>query len=107
MPSVVRNGSLVFEAGSGLNVLADGDDRFWTCATCSTELGDAEKNYKEGCIREDHPVTDSNPLIGAPERFIDDLVTFRQFFCPGCGRLIDNEVAVDSDPVLADITVAA
>ncbi|MDA0823494.1 MAG: hydantoinase B/oxoprolinase family protein [Proteobacteria bacterium] len=107
MPTVIRSGSLVFEAGSGLNVLADGDDHYWACATCSTELGLAGSNYKDGCIREDHPVSDSNPLIGAPERFIDDLVTFRQFFCPGCGRLIDNEVAVDSDPVLADITVAA
>ena len=28
---------------------------------------------------------------------------FRQFSCPGCGTLIENEVAIASDPVLKDI----
>ena len=30
---------------------------------------------------------------------------FRQFFCPGCGTLIENEIAVAKDPVLRDIEV--
>jgi acetone carboxylase gamma subunit len=30
---------------------------------------------------------------------------FRQFFCPGCGALIENEVARESDAVLHDIEV--
>jgi acetone carboxylase gamma subunit len=30
---------------------------------------------------------------------------FRQFFCLGCGALIENEVALDTDPVLRDIEV--
>ena len=29
------------------------------------------------------------------------------FFCPGCGTLIENEIAVKSDPVLRDIEVLA
>jgi len=28
---------------------------------------------------------------------------FRQFFCPGCGALVENEVARVEDPVLRDI----
>jgi acetone carboxylase gamma subunit len=28
---------------------------------------------------------------------------FRQFFCPGCGALVENEVARESDEVLRDI----
>jgi len=28
---------------------------------------------------------------------------FRQFFCPGCGALIENEIARADDPVLRDI----
>jgi len=28
---------------------------------------------------------------------------FRQFFCPGCGALVENEVARAEDPVLRDI----
>ena len=60
-------------------------------------------NYKNACIREDREVSSCNPLIGDPSRFIDDPVVFRQFYCCGCGALIDNEVAVTDDPVLQDI----
>jgi len=101
-----RDGALLFEAGACLHVRRDDDGPYWSCGKCSTELGALTENYKDRCIREDHPVSASNPLIGAPDRFIDDKVVFRQFFCPGCGRLIDNEVAVDSDPVLEDISVS-
>ena len=45
----------------------------------------------------------ANPTIGDWRRYIDDRPVFRQFFCPGCGALIENEVARESDPVLRDI----
>lgn len=45
----------------------------------------------------------ANPLIGDPQRFIDDAVQFRQFCCPACGGLIENEVCRAQDPVLWDI----
>jgi N-methylhydantoinase B len=103
----VRPGEIVFEAGTCLNVQRDDRGQYWACNSCSTDLGETSANYKDACIREDHPVSDSNALIGAPDRFIDDEVAFRQFFCPGCGRLVDNEVAVSTDPVLADICLPA
>ena len=28
---------------------------------------------------------------------------FRQFFCPGCGALLENEIAREHDPVLRDV----
>jgi len=102
-----RDGPVVFEVGSGLNVIDADGQHVWACAKCSADLGASDGNYKDGCIREDRPVSASNPLIGAPDRFIDDEVVFRQFYCPGCGSLIDNEVAVDTDPVLVDVSVVA
>ena len=45
------------------------------------------------------------PLAGDPHRFIDAEPLFRQFFCPGCGTLIENEIALATDPLLRDITV--
>ena len=36
-------------------------------------------------------------------RYIDDRPVFRQFFCPGCGALIENEIARTADDVLRDI----
>ena len=68
--------------------------------------GPVEDNYKLGCNREDRHISASNPLIGEPRDFINEDVEFRQFSCPGCGTLIENEVAVASDPVLEDIRLA-
>ena len=96
---------MLSEASVALHLKRDEAGTFWACAKCAAELGTASANYKDGCIREDHPVSASNPLIGEPSRFIDDAVTFRQFFCPGCGAQIDNEIAVDRDTVLHDISV--
>jgi acetone carboxylase gamma subunit len=73
------------------------------CAKCATDLGGLSENYKEHCIREDHPISEANPLIGEPARFIDDQPVFRQFFCIGCGVLIENEVTLTQEPVLRDL----
>jgi acetone carboxylase gamma subunit len=73
------------------------------CAQCATDLGGLSENYKERCIREDHPISSANPLIGEPARFIDDQPVFRQFFCIGCGVLIENEVTLTPEPVLRDL----
>ncbi len=55
---------------------------------------------------EDRHVAESNPLIGEPKVHINDDVVFRQFYCPGCGTLIENEVSVASDAPLMDISIA-
>jgi N-methylhydantoinase B len=77
----------------------------WCCAKCATDLGSIEKNYKDGCVRNDRPIEASNPIVGDPKRFIDALPQFRQFCCPGCGLLIENEIAIESDPVLRDVEI--
>ena len=106
-PGTKRDGTLLYEAGAALEVRRDGAGSYWACGHCGTALGDISANYKDACIREDHPVMVSNPLIGEPSDFIDDKVNFRQFCCPGCGAQIDNEIAVERDPVLSDIAILA
>ena len=106
-PGVKRDGTLLYEVGAALEVRRDAAGSYWACGHCATALGDVATNYKDACIREDHPVMASNPLIGEPSDFIDDTVNFRQFCCPGCGAQIDNEIAVERDPVLPDIAVSA
>jgi N-methylhydantoinase B len=103
----VREGSVLCEASVNLHVKRDAQGTYWACAKCSTDLGPVTANYKDGCLREELPVTASNPLIGDPSRFIDDAVAFRRFHCPGCGAQIDNEIAVTRDPVLLDVQVVA
>ena len=103
LPSTTRPGEIRYEVATCLNVQFDKDGDYWACAKCSTDLGPTDVAYKDGCIREDLPISSSNPLIGDPSRFIDDDVAFRQFYCPGCGALIENEVAITSDTILSDI----
>ena len=101
-----RAGKLLYQVTEYLVVNRDERGAFWACADCGTELGEVSENYKLGCNREDRRVGESNPLIGEPGDFIDDEVEFRQFSCPGCGRTIENEVAVSSDPPLRDIALS-
>ena len=101
-----RAGEVLFQASTCLDAKRDAQGSFWACGKCSADLGPLHENYKHHCIREDNPVASSNPLIGDPARYIDDAVSFRQFFCTGCGSLIDNEIAVSSDEVLHDLVPA-
>ena len=73
------------------------------CSRCGQPLGPARENYKLHCHRIDRPIQAANTLIGEPQRFIDDTVHFRQFCCPACGGLIENEVCRAQDVILQDI----
>jgi N-methylhydantoinase B len=79
----------------------------WCCAKCATDLGALTENYKAGCVRNDLPITASNPIVGDPRRFIDPLPQFRQFCCPGCGIIVENEIAIAEDPLLVDVELYA
>jgi N-methylhydantoinase B len=81
------------------------DNLHYGCAKCATDLGPVSHNYKSRCVRNDMPIQAANPIVGDPARFIDPKPQFRQFCCPGCGLLIENEIAIDSDPVLKDVEI--
>ena len=100
---IIRNGSVKIQASEFLTVREDDSGSFWSCARCSTYLGELDQNYKDRCASEIKEISACNPLVGDPADFIDDKIEFRQFHCPNCGSLLENEVAVASDPVLADI----
>jgi hypothetical protein len=82
------------------------DSMRWCCRACRADLGLMSENYKLACRRHDAPIQSANPNIGDWRRYIDDEPVFRQFFCPGCGRLIENEIARRSDGLLQDIELS-
>jgi N-methylhydantoinase B len=86
-------------------VAADGGRKL-ACTRCGHELCAVGENYKDHALRLDRPIQAANPLIGDPQRFIDARVEFRQFYCPACGGLIENEVCRAGDPLLHDIELA-
>ncbi len=73
------------------------------CSRCAADLGSVRENYKDHCVEAELDISAANPNIGDWRRYIDDRPVFRQFFCPGCGALIENEVARENDEVLRDI----
>src|SRR5205809_1729260 len=84
--------------------LVERDGSHWlACSRCGQPLGPAAENYKLHCHRIDRPIQAANTLIGEPQRFIDDAVQFRQFCCPACGGVIENEVCRGREPLLHDI----
>ncbi|HYR36585.1 MAG TPA: hydantoinase B/oxoprolinase family protein, partial [Burkholderiales bacterium] len=80
-------------------------NKHYGCAKCGTDLGPVSHNYKVYCVRNDLPIEAANPLVGDPRRFIDPTPQFRQFCCPNCGVLIENEIAVADDPPLKDVEI--
>ena len=85
--------------------LAVYENKHYGCAKCATDLGPVSHNYKTYCARNDLPIEAANPIVGDPKRFIDAKPQFRQFCCPGCALLIENEIAVEEDPLLRDVEI--
>ncbi|MDQ6924256.1 MAG: hypothetical protein M3Z74_08780, partial [Pseudomonadota bacterium] len=101
---VVRlGGAVLARLTDSLDLRREGDGVHAACCRCAADLGLARNSYKDRCVRRDADIGAANPNIGDYRRYIDDRPMFRQFFCPGCGSLIENEVARENDPVLHDI----
>jgi N-methylhydantoinase B len=98
-----RDGEQLARITDNLDLRREKDGLYLCCAKCTADLGPVRDNYKDHCVRLESDVSESNPNIGDYRRYIDDRPVFRQFFCPGCGALVENEVARAADPVLRDI----
>lgn len=102
----VPAGELLFRATEQLEVRRDGAGTFHACARCGSELGPLADNYKDHCVLEERTVAHAVPHSGDPHRFVDVAPVFRQFFCPGCGGLIENEVAAEGSAFVRDVALA-
>ena len=96
-------GRLIARLTDNLDLRREKDGSHAACTKCAADLGSVRDNYKDHCVRRDSDVSMANPNVGDYRRYIDDRPVFRQFFCPGCGALIENEIALVNDPVLRDI----
>ena len=82
------------------------EKEIWCCNRCGRELCSAHDNYKTGCLLFDRdPRTVYQPLIEGPYTFSPDAEWIRiiEFYCPGCGIMIDNEFLPPGHPITHDI----
>jgi len=108
LPLRAVKGKLLREVTPSLAVRSDPENKGhvskrWCCMSCATDLGPLSSNYKDACSTLTAPITAANPHVGDYRRYIDDEPLFRQYFCPTCGSLIENEVARVGDDYLRDI----
>lgn len=70
------------------------------CRRCDEAICDADENYKLHALCERKPVTEAGPLANDPSEYVDEEMEFRQYYCPGCGTLLENEVILaELEPV--------
>lgn len=81
----------------------------WCCNRCGKELGPASENYKKGCKvfardpRTIHlPIVEEEKYNFAPD---PDWCSYVEFYCPGCGTMIELEVLPPGHPITDDITL--
>lgn len=89
-----------------LDVVGEGAGRSFSCRRCEHSLGPVAENFKLTALIEQAPLSEANRHVGDPARYVDEKMVFRRFYCPGCGTLIDTEVARERDAPLMDIELA-
>lgn len=84
----------------------DVDDEMWCCSRCGHKLISARENYKKGCLVYDRdPRTIYQPITGMDYDYAPDpeWCRFVEFYCPGCGTLVETEVLPPGHPITLDI----
>jgi N-methylhydantoinase B len=90
----------------GLVIAKTGEDAFYTCTKCRTRIQNADENYKSGCIKRVTDVRKVGLSPIDPSLFIDDEIEYREYFCPGCGLLLQGDFNRPEDPDFQDIRLA-
>lgn len=62
------------------------------CRGCGERICESERNYKKHVLCKTMPMEEAGPLMNDPSEYVDDEMEFREFYCPGCGTLLENEV---------------
>jgi acetophenone carboxylase len=80
----------------------------WVCHRCDRSLISARENYKRGClVYERDPRTLYPPTPAAQATLAPDPEWCRllEFYCPGCGTMVEVELLPPGHPITWDIQV--
>ncbi|WP_180900617.1 acetone carboxylase subunit gamma [Martelella soudanensis] len=89
------------------NLSIDLEHEAWCCAACGHRLTGARENYKTGCLVAEVPMEEAHPPMveGAAFSFTPhpDFCRLVEFYCPGCGTVLENEYLPPGHPITHDI----
>jgi len=84
----------------------DMEEEAWYCNRCGYKLGSARDNYKKGCLVYERDPAEMHPPV-TEEKFDftanKDWGRIVEFYCPGCGVLMDVENLPPGHPITWDI----
>ena len=80
----------------------------WHCRRCGQNIAPARSNYKEGLLVYDRdPRQIHNSIIDAKYDFTyapdPEWCRIVEFYCPGCGTMVENEYLPPGHPLTHDI----
>ena len=81
----------------------------WECRRCDHVIGPARGNYKEGLLVYDRdPREIHKPLLDSKQYQFTfsphpDWCRILEYYCPGCGTMVETEYTVPGHPPLHDI----
>lgn len=84
----------------------DLERELWCCNRCGGDLIAARENYKKGClVYERDPREIHRAMVEGPYSFAPDPEWCRilEFYCPGCGTLLEVEYLPPGHPITHDI----
>jgi N-methylhydantoinase B len=95
---------LLFEMGGELKVVEIDGRAYIVCAGCGHYLCEGAGNYKLGCARINGSLSELDEfLYGDAKVELDDEMVYRSYICPGCGVLLENELARGDEPPFWDV----
>lgn len=86
----------------------DLEREMWCCHKCNCDIISARDNYKRGClIYPRDPSTIYPKEVDGEYTFSPDpeWCTIVEFYCPGCGIMIENEYLPVGHPITHDIAL--
>ncbi len=104
-PDRERSGAIHrFPVAEELKVVTIGEQNFIACADCEYLICDAASNYKLGsaCINGSLVEIDDK-LFSDPRDELDEDIVYREYLCPNCGILFENELTKASEEPLWDV----
>lgn len=79
----------------------------WFCRRCEASLGSARASYKEGCLVAERPLDEVHPSLTGDAEYgfkpDPNYCRLLEFYCPGCGTMIENEYLPPGHPITHDI----
>ena len=89
-----------------LFVVRDEERAHLHCSGCRQRLCDTSENYRLVSKVVDMPIDRLGPMFGGMAQTIDEMIVYRTYHCPSCGRRLDAEVCPASAEALWDLQLA-